>query len=351
VSGTDPAAPPAAPASSLDQAIATHLREQYGVDPSQFQSTQQIIDYFGQAAYAAQHAVQMLPQYEQQLAALQQQLYSGASPNPQFNAASPAGTASPQLPAGPQKAWNPPEFDPEWMQHVRFDSQTGAYVPNVPGAVDPTIVQKVNARAAYQQKFQREFMQNPEETMWKILEQRLDERLKAQESRAVQQAIQHFEQQQFAQTSQQTLNQVIESNRDWLYASDATGQPLIAANGQRMLTVEGMAYAKAVKELVDSGIPEHETQKLNALALRMIGRGAKAAPPSAEDRAAAFAAVPPNGLAQALHTPTQNGASVPSAAGAVVPATNPTSPWAIAQAEMAKLGISTNGISQLKPLA
>lgn len=350
--GTEPATTsPTQQAPALDPAIANHLREQYGVDPSQFQSQQQIIDYFGQAAYAAQHAVQMLPQYEQQIAALQSQLYAGGNPGSQINTQSPAGAASPQQPAGPQKAWNPPEFDPDWMNHVRFDRETGAYVPNVPGTVDPAIVQKINARAAYQQKFQRDFMNNPEETMWKILEQRFEQRLQDQQAQAVQQAIQHFEQKQFAETSMKTLNEVIETNRDWLYARDAQGQPLIAANGLPMLTVEGMSYAKAVKELVDAGIPEHDTQRLNALALRMVGRSPKPVQQTPESRAAAFAAVPPNGLAQALHTPSQNGASVPSAAGAIAPATNPTSPWAIAQALMAKQGISTNGISQITPLA
>jgi hypothetical protein len=355
IPGTDPGAPPAAQptqANPLDPVIASHLREQYGVDPSQFQSPQQIIDYFGQAAYAAQHAVQLLPQYEQQIAALQQQLYAGASPQgASLNAASPAGAASPQLPAGPQKAWNPPEFDAEWMNHVRYDRESGAYVPNAPGTVDPSIIQKINARANYQQKFQRDFMNNPEETMWKILEQRLEERLNSNQSQAIQQAIQHFEQQQYTQASQQTLNQVIETNREWLYARDAQNQPLIAANGSPMLSADGMAYAKAVRELVDAGIPEHDTPRLNALALRMIGRNTKAAVPTPQDRAAAFAAVPPNGLAQALHTPSQNGASVPSAAGTLAPSPNPQSPWAIAQALMAKQGISTNGISQLTPLA
>lgn len=158
-----------------------------------------------------------------------------------------------QKPQGP-KAYEPPEFDERWSGLVDRDQNTGLYVgkPGTP----PELVNKVNAWADWQQKFQRD----PIAVIRPLLEEQRTATLEAMR--------QELRQTMEAQQREAQVMQIARRNADWAYAKDAAGNwmpdPL---TGGPSLTPLGRQYIGLVQSLAQRGVqdPAHRDELARAL--------------------------------------------------------------------------------------
>jgi hypothetical protein len=332
---------PAAPAAALDSSISEHLKANYGIDAAGFENPTQVIDYFAQAAYTAQQAVQE----NEQLRALVQSYQQPASqPTTPVTAPVVGQDTAPKPPSG----WDAPEIDEQWLQLVKYNPQLGVYEAKIPGAIDPAIVSKVNARAAFDAKWQRDFQTNPRAFLDKLLQDKFSETQKSAEEAAYQRMVKHWESTQQVQQQNQSVQSIINENSSWLHQRDAAGNLLRDARGTPLMTPKGLAYAKSMQQLVASGIDPNSSEALHGLAMQLAGISTQAVDPQA--RAQAFAQASPNRLDQAIHSPSQNGSALPSAVGGLAPLPQGTSFWAAAQDEMRRRGIPVSPNGHVQPL-
>lgn len=316
---------PSAATTTESPAWRSHLQEQYGIDGSRFSDETQALDYTLRGFMALQQqAAEQEAQYQAQIAQLrqaQQQPIAPVAPAPQ---------------PAPQGKWNPPEYDARWNRLLQMNQATGLYEPLVPGSVNPEIVQKANARAEWERKWQSEFQDNPFEFMNKGLE----DKFKAAEEAAYKRAVEYFQSQQNQATIQTTVKSTIDNHKEWLYQKDAMGGLGFDAAGRPLLTAKGQQYAQAVEQLARSGVQDPVVQ--NEIALQMIGHQAQAAQPA--NRITQFAGAPAaRNFAEALHTGSRNGSSQPVVAGAIAPSTTPGSFLAMAEQTMREQGMSLSG--------
>lgn len=325
-------APPTAPAAATPAATPAaevpawqERLKGWGVDGSQFQSSEQAIDFVLQSAQG------LTQNYEQKLAQYEQYIRSLSAPQP-------APAAEVKTEQKQESFWNPPEFDPQYTRLVTMDPATGLYKPIVEGGVSPDIVAKANARAAWERKWQTEFANNPFDFMRKGFQ----DDYKQIEDRAFERAVKYIESRDQGREVQTTVQSTIEQHRDWLYQKDLAGQPLRDAAGRYVLTDKGGSYYRAVEQLANSGVSDPRAQ--NAIALQMIGH--QAAAPAAATRVEQFAGTPATrNLAEALHTTNRAGSLSPTVAGTVGPSPVAGSFLALASQAMAEQGIRlTDGL-------
>lgn len=132
--------------------------------------------------------------------------------------------------------WAAPKFDKTWLAMVERDENTGGLRAK-PG-YDPAIAEKVQAYADWRDKF----LDNPEQVVAPLIEQRAQQLIEAK----------------FAEHAQQSLaDDLVRQNAGWMFAADATtGQPSYDRQGRRQLSPAGVVYARAAKDLWDSGVKD-----------------------------------------------------------------------------------------------
>lgn len=186
-------------------------------DRSFLQSVLQAANQRKQEDYYAQLGRQLAPQHQQIKQYLDQQ-------------------KAPQQPAGPQP-WEAPKFDRRWMALVDYDANAGVFIGK-PGAPQE-IVQAVNNYQTWSEKYGS----NPLEAVKPYFEQAFPTMVQEK----VQEALGNYRR-------EQTVNQLIQSNAEWMYQYDAHGQPVLGANGRYVPTPNGLRYGQYVNELERSGI-------------------------------------------------------------------------------------------------
>lgn len=170
----------------------------------------------------------------------------------------------PAQPAGGgQPAWNNPfglpQFDQAYYNFVRRDPQTGDIVPVI--GAPPDAVARYQDYAERLRNVQHEFWQQPQ----KFLQPLIQEQAQKIAREVVQQ---HFGQYQ----QQQTVQQIVAQNRDWMYQTDpATGTIRTQYNvltGQTtpVYTAPGQFYVNAVQQATRMGITDPNAQHQFAIA-------------------------------------------------------------------------------------
>lgn len=171
-----------------------------------------------QADYYAQLGRQIAPQYQQVQQFLQQQ-------------------QRPQQQQQQRPEWEPPDFDPSWLQLVERDPQSGVFLARQ--GVDPAIATAVNT---YDRWYQR-FGHNPVAAVRPFVEQSLPQLVQQQ----IQQAMQSYRQ-------QSEIESIVARNAEWMYQHDQSGRPVIGVGGRPVATAEGTRYGQIVSELEQQGL-------------------------------------------------------------------------------------------------
>lgn len=163
----------------------------------------------------------------------------------------PAGqpAAQPQAEAHP---WGLPQFDQRLLDFVARDPQTGRLTVLPGGPPDAAI--RVEEYQAKLREVQTEFYTNPMKLLGPMIEK------KAQEI-----AQKQFQENFGAVQQQQQTQQIIQQNRDWLYAKDAQGQPVTQFNpatgrNQEVLSPYGQQYVQFVRQAEQYGVRDPEAQ-------------------------------------------------------------------------------------------
>jgi hypothetical protein len=133
--------------------------------------------------------------------------------------------------------WEPPEFDPSWMQLVERDAQSGVFLAR-PG-VDPSIATAVNQYDRWHQKYGH----NPVAAMQPYIEQSLPAIVQQQ----VQAQLQQYRQ-------QQEVDSIVARNSEWMYQRDQQGRTMIGVGGRPLPTPQGARYGQIVQELEQNGM-------------------------------------------------------------------------------------------------
>lgn len=134
----------------------------------------------------------------------------------------------------PQRApWQPPEWNPAWVNMVERDPATGMLFSK-PG-VNPQIAEKVQQYAEWRDKF----LDDPAQTIQPLVEHRARELI----------------QQEFAQHRQTVeADNLVTENANWMFQADANGVPMLHPDGSRALSPAGALYARAVNDIWNSGV-------------------------------------------------------------------------------------------------
>jgi hypothetical protein len=305
-----------------------------GVDASQFTSDDAAWQFVRQQMVAQQQERERLGQYAQWGLYFQQ---NQAKIQQALQLLEQQGQAPAKAAAAPQAGpfGQSPDWDPKYEQFLTRDAQGN--IVAVPGA-DPTLPQKYQQYIAWQREAMNTFLRNPADALKPVFQ----DVVKNDIASLIRQELQQYQQQQFGQ-------QVVQQNRDWLYAKDPmTGQPAVDyLTGQPKLSRAGEIYRGHVERLAQSGVSDPRVQHemayaaAEAAALREmiqhaqqnggvlpnLGGQAGANPASAvnaaavseQQKAAAVAKGNPPGGARRIG----NGGA---AAGTVPPAQNPNAP-------------------------
>ena len=197
-----------------------------------------------------------------------------------------------------QKWWTSPEYDRSWEDGVTVNPQTGELVAK-PG-YDPTLPSKIQRFREFQRQKLNEFLQDPIATIKPGLEGVVAEIV----GKAVQQQLGGYQ-------SQQSAVKFVESNADWLYATDPVSKARLMDPVTRgpLLTPAGQRFRQHVIALEQAGVTDiamqqHLAQKLtSADLLQMVYQQPTAGAPAAP------AGVPParsNALVDAAEQPESN---------------------------------------------
>lgn len=160
--------------------------------------------------------------------------------------------AAPAAPAQPEHPWGLPQFDQRLLSMVRRDPTTGDLVP-LPGA-PPGAVLEVEKYQEKLREVQTKLFTDPMSLLGPLIEKK-----------AMEIAEKQFGQQYGQIQQQQTTQQIIQQNSDWLYAKDAQGHPVTQfdpSTGQHKPTLSpyGQQYVQFVRQAVAMGItdPQHQ---------------------------------------------------------------------------------------------
>lgn len=132
-----------------------------------------------------------------------------------------------------------PPWDPRWLHLVERDPQTGL-LRTKPG-YDPAIADKVQAYADWKDK-------------WDAPDRKMQE---AYVDRRAEQKAREIVQREFA-THRQSLQaeNLVGQNSGWLFQANQDGSPVYDGYGARVMSPAGQLYARAVKNLWDSGVQD-----------------------------------------------------------------------------------------------
>ncbi len=137
---------------------------------------------------------------------------------------------------GPQRpSYAPPAWDPRWASMVERDPNTGALRSKA--GYDPRIADAVQSYADWRDQF----LEDPAKMIAPMVEERAAALIE-----------QRFGQHQVVQQSEGIVSQ----NAGWIFQMDANGRPILDQYGSRQLSPAGQVYARAVKQLGDSGVKD-----------------------------------------------------------------------------------------------
>jgi hypothetical protein len=234
----------------------------------------------------------------------------------------------------PKSKWSPPEYNPQWTRLLQMNPRTGLYEAAVPGSIDPSIVEKANARANWEREWQAKFAENP----YEFIASGLEEKFQQAEEKAYERAIQYFQSLEQERALSSNVEKTVHQHSEWLYQKDSLGNVGRDARGLPLLTEKGQSYVRAVETLYKAGVVDPATQ--DQLALSMIGHN-QAQVASAPSRAEQYAGQPAaRNLAEALHSGNRNGASKAAMVGEVGEPATPGSFLALAAGPMRERGIA-----------
>ncbi len=165
------------------------------------------------------------------------------------------GTQPPAPAATPKQAhpWGlPTDFDKRYLNFVGRDSQTGELALR-PGAPPDALIRVQEYQAKLLEANELLFS-DPVKALTPIFEQLFGDRFQKQ-----------FGEQYGQIQQQQTTRQIVEANRDWLYAKDAQGHPVTQfdpASGSHkpVLSPYGQQYAQFVRQAVQYGVADPQAQ-------------------------------------------------------------------------------------------
>lgn len=151
---------------------------------------------------------------------------------------------------GPEPWWNPPKFDPKWIEQYR-DVTVGQDGQPVLGWKKNTPREVQESADKYQQYLEQwatDLVQRPQEVLPKIVEQEFD--------RLFEERIQRRDEEARLSTF---AERVRDSNRDWMYTTDSQGRERLTAAGQMMTEI--------LSEVAESGVTDPESQWRYAVAM------------------------------------------------------------------------------------
>ena len=208
--------------------------------------------------------------------------------------------------------WQPPEFDPKWMEGVERDPTTGQLVARQGFA--PDLPQKV----ANWQAFQRQMLEGLAKDPIEFLKGGLEPMIQQVATQLIQQHLGGFQ-------AQQQIQRSVAEAEPWMYEKDSAGNIVIAPDGKRQFSLAGRIMHAHTIELENQF--KSLGEKLGPQQLQYIFNTAKAmtegtlykmqaqaqAAPAAAAAPAAPAAPGANRL-QNLSAAGPNGTAVPRAA-------------------------------------
>lgn len=186
--------------------------------------------------------VQQLGQASQTIQQLQAHVALLTNQAAQVPVAQPVNT--PTAAPDPLAAFKAPEFDQSWTQWIERTPNGGYKL--VDGAPDPTILPKFVAFQNHQRQMLDQLARDPASVITKILEAKLEERIKPQLEAVVNQ-----------QRETAWAETYMRDNADWLYAKGTdgkhavnpqTGQPQVSAVGRRFYANLAEAGQMGIKD-------------------------------------------------------------------------------------------------------
>jgi hypothetical protein len=158
------------------------------------------------------------------------------------------------------KWWNPPEWNPEWLNMVDRDPTTGQFVPKVGFA--PDVASKIEAYRNHRENLINGLAKDPIE----FLKPGLEPLIKQMAQQLVQEQLQGFQ----AETG---IKQTLEKNSHWLYEHDEGGAAKLAPNGQKVLSLPGrimQQHAQRIESFLTSqGVRQFNHEQVFAQALEL----------------------------------------------------------------------------------
>jgi hypothetical protein len=216
---------------------------------------QQIAQSYQQTYQQAQAAAQ----YRQQAAELQYRLQQHEFAQQQQWAAQQAAPPQQPEPKKPSK----PEYNPAWEKDVVWDAERGRYR----GAHDDVPYAVVEKYAAHKE-WQRERLSKALEFDPDAYREEIKAQLQQEMQQQVQSVIQQVEQRQRHQQMSAVAQQILGAQKDQLFQTDATGNPIIDQfTGEPVLSPIGQQYHSIVLELNKRGYtnPQEKDYVANAI--------------------------------------------------------------------------------------
>lgn len=278
------------PEQPAEQPAATSIRDlasRYGVDLSEYQDDEAAVRHLAEQARAAREH-QELAQYGQQFV---QHAADGSWQD--YLAWKQQQQQSQQNPEEP-KLWDPPEWNPSWLQQVRQD-ESGNLVPDTQRGGTPETVAKIQRYVSWRQDQQDKFWQDPFTYLKPFVENQAEQRAR------------DLIRQELSQYGEQIdARHFITNNKDWLYRHDESGQ-VQYQDGRPVMSQEGQVFYNALQRVNDKNWSTADKQEyaLEQLQLHRQMESLKRQDPKArkEDELAQAAGYQPSSGATEHKTP------------------------------------------------
>lgn len=218
---------PSQPAAAAPPRVVLDAMRQRGLAVDGFGSDDEFLSVLGDAHSRAANLQELerLAHYGRQY--VQQQMQAAEQPKP-------AAT-----PAAEKPKWQGPKAKEEWKAHIKWDGETGRYIPNGPYA-SLKAVEEANDYLAAKQQYARRMEEDP---FGLVREAGLDEYLEAKLAEVEKRTYERIRSEQAQTATVQQAHGFIEQNRNVLFQLTAEGQPLInRQTGDPVLAPAGIRF-------------------------------------------------------------------------------------------------------------
>lgn len=222
-----------------------------------------------------------------------------------------------QASAQRQQLWQPPEYNPRWLEQLERDQQTGE-VKVKPGA-DPTVLSKIRAYTDWKAEQEQKFWSDPYQFVLPGIQPQVEQLVEQR----VQAAIAQMQE-------RQAVNAIVQQSQAYLYARDSQGNVLQDSTGRPVFSPQGQEYMNYVAMLAKGGVSDVNLQHQLAMKLAGIGGATGASAPA---QAGANGAPAPDANTQAKNAylaagaaPTNGAARNPSRGQTINQAVDPLAP-------------------------